>query len=231
VPAPTSALLRLVVLAAAIAAMLSGCAASSAAPASQPTGTPTAAEATPSSPPVPPRAVFLGDSYTVGVGASDPSLRWSSLVAAAAGWEEVNLGQVGTGYLTNGKSAFPNFAEMIPTAVGADPDIVVVAGGQNDIAVGLPDETVAIGTFYRELRDALPDARLIAVGPSYPVPFGDAEVVNTAVRDAAAAVGADYVDLLNPAVLLPEYVVPDSVHVNDAGHAAIAARVDAALGL
>ena len=38
------------------------------------------------------RAVFIGDSYTRGTGASSPALRWTSLVAAARGWQEQNLG-------------------------------------------------------------------------------------------------------------------------------------------
>lgn len=225
IPARTPRGLLLTAAVLALTAILGGCAGPSAAP------LPTASVVPVSTTPPPPRAAFLGDSYTLGVGASDPSLRWSSRVAVSAGWEEINLAQVGTGYVSNGRTGLRNLSEMIPTVAGFNPDIVVVAGGQNDIAQDARDEAVAVGAFFQDLRAALPSARIIAVGPSYPLVYADAEVVNAAVRDAAQAVGADYVDLLNPPVLAPEYLIPGSVHVNDSGHAAIASRVEASLGL
>lgn len=41
-------------------------------------------------------AVFYGDSVTAGVGATTSNLRWSSLVCAYKGWQEVNNGIAGT---------------------------------------------------------------------------------------------------------------------------------------
>jgi hypothetical protein len=46
------------------------------------------------------------------------------------------------------------------------------------------------------------------------------------VRDAALAVGADYVSLIAPTpVLTEDMFIADRAHVGDAGHAAIADRV------
>src|SRR5690606_5182268 len=42
-----------------------------------------------------PIAVFIGDSYTSGYGASIPTLAWASLVASGEGWKAVNRGRGG----------------------------------------------------------------------------------------------------------------------------------------
>jgi lysophospholipase L1-like esterase len=49
------------------------------------------------------------------------------------------------------------------------------------------------------------------------------------VQDAANSVKAKYVSLINPNVIDLAMILPDKVHVNDAGHKAIAERVLAAL--
>jgi len=46
-----------------------------------------------------PRVAFYGDSYTLGTGASDPSLRWSSIIWPAsgiAGWDSSAAGSART---------------------------------------------------------------------------------------------------------------------------------------
>lgn len=192
---------------------------------------------TPEAAVVAPRAVFIGDSYTQGTGASDKeTTRWTSLVAANKGWEQINLGRGGTGYVTTsgvngcGKEYCPSYPEMIAEAVAAQPDLVVVAGGQNDLRAmaDTPDVVIAgINTTYSSLRAALPGARIIAVGPSTASTVNNTVIaLDEAVKAAAAANGAEYISLLDPAVLTPEMIAPDGSHANDAGHAAIAARVE-----
>ena len=180
-------------------------------------------------------AVFLGDSYTQGFGASSPVTRWSTLVAQEAGWTEVNKGQGGTGYVTTagavncGHQHCPTYPDRVADVIAAAPDIVVVAGGQNDRWVLDTDPDLvhaAVDETFRHLRAGLPHARLIAVGPS------TAEPATTMITDldgwvhaAANRVDAEYVSLLDPRVIRADMVVADGVHVNDAGHRAIADRV------
>jgi lysophospholipase L1-like esterase len=194
-----------------------------------------AGETAPSIGPGDTAAVFLGDSYTEGWGASDPSRRWSALVADEADWVEVNRGQGGTGFVTTAGAGTcrmtecPTYVDRVRDVVDVRPDIVVIAGGQNDImALDSDPESVraAVVTTYEEIREGLPQARIIAVGPSMAQPGNELiEKMDGWVQAAAESVGADYVSLIDPVTIKPEMVSEDGVHVNDEGHRAIADRV------
>lgn len=184
-------------------------------------------------------AVFIGDSYSFGMGASAPALRWTTLVADHEGWIELNAARSGTGYLKAsggtlcGNEHCPNYLQVVPHVIRAEPGVVVVAGGQNDLGAFPARRAATIAAITRtfaDLRRGLPGARIIAVGPSTPWAITpDLIALDAAVRDAAAMVGAEYLSLIKPNVLVPAMISPDGVHVSDAGHAAIAARVIAAL--
>ncbi|WEO78041.1 SGNH/GDSL hydrolase family protein [Cryobacterium sp. SO2] len=233
------------ILAAVTAAVLSGLGGASAGtpllPSVTPSATPSVTPAptpspTPTSPPV---ALFLGDSYTLGRGASDPALRWTTLVASKAGWKEVNRGVGGSGYDTVsglvGCSAdyCPTYVTRAMDVITAHPDIVIISGGQNDrpMLAADPDAVhTAVNETYRLIRQGLPNARIIAVGPSTPEAATPAVIaLDSWVRAAATGVDAEYVSLLDPVVITAPMVAPDALHVNDAGHRAIAARVLAAV--
>ncbi|MCS5735584.1 SGNH/GDSL hydrolase family protein [Herbiconiux daphne] len=194
----------------------------------------------PSAPTASTKVVFIGDSYTHGTGASSEANRWTSIVSKAKGWSETNLGRGGTGYVTTsgingcGLEYCPTYDEMIPTALESQPDIVVVAGGQNDMGAWTAspsDVTAGISKTYGDIRGRFPDARIIAVGPST-VGAVSNEVVafDEAVQSAAASVNAEYISLIDPPVIEPSWVTVDGGHVTDSGHAAIAQRVLAAIG-
>ena len=185
--------------------------------------------------PAHPVAVFLGDSYTAGVGASTPASRWTTLVSEAAGWREKNLGRGATGYLTTadvngcGLEYCPSIEEMVRVAVEADPDVVVVSGGQNDYPIWTSRGAAvraAIDHTYGALRRALPSAEIYAVGPSTTGTVeGPVVEMDAAVQAAARRVHAHYVTLIRPDVIVPGMVLADGGHVDDDGHAAIAGRV------
>ncbi len=180
-------------------------------------------------------AVFLGDSYTQGVGAGSPEARWASVVAATEGWREVNLGRGGTGYLATagaegcGQPYCPNYLQTLPDVLSAAPDVVVVAGGQNDLAAFGSEPAVVVAQIdatFRALRTALPWVTIIAVGPSSPGEAGEStRALDAEVRRGAEAADAVYVSLLDPPAITKDMVLPDGAHVGDAGHAAIAGRV------
>ncbi|MBC7764057.1 MAG: SGNH/GDSL hydrolase family protein [Candidatus Saccharibacteria bacterium] len=181
-------------------------------------------------------AVFIGDSYTQGVGASGPESRWVTLVARMEGWEPHNLGRSGTGYLAAGAPSecghlkCLNYVETIPLVVAAKPDFVFVSGGQSDFETFLKDPRSvirAIDTTYTSLRAGLPDTPIYAIGPSTTETATKQNLeFDNAVRSAAARVGATYVSLLQPNVIKPTFIAADRAYVNDAGFAAIAARVE-----
>ncbi|WP_415976041.1 SGNH/GDSL hydrolase family protein [Rhodococcus sp. 077-4] len=184
-----------------------------------------------------PLAVFFGDSYVSGAGASDLDKRWTSLVAADKFWTEENIGIGSTGYALAapgcGAERCGSFEEMAGYVVTLGPPIVVVGGGSNDFAEFVRDPTGVVNSIYNTmgtLRTGLPTARIIAVGPSS---AGDVPPFATAyegvIRDAVNAVRGEFVSLTDPDVIDENMLVPDGVHVGDSGHAAIARAVEQAL--
>lgn len=189
-----------------------------------------------------PVVAFMGDSYTAGTGASDTDHRFATLVAVKEGWDAQDFGQGGTGYtvaLTDaatakiacGGSTCPSYPEMIPKVAAARPDIVVVSGGRNDAGVPTNAEATAIRDFYKKLRGALPDAKIIATSPiwdSSPPP-ASLTPMQAAVKSAVQSVKGTYLDIGEPLKGHRDWIIADGVHPNDEGHAAIAAAIEAGL--
>ena len=115
--------------------------------------------------------------------------------------------------------------------VGLNPSVVVLAAERGSTNENSPDAAATTNAALAALRVGLPDATLIVVGPAALTGMIDTRAVDldSAVRAAAARVGATYVSLLEPNVLDPSMVASDGVSVNEAGHAAIAVRVKTAL--
>ncbi len=184
-------------------------------------------------------ALFIGDAYTAGVGASSGAARWTSLVAAERGWLELNLGRSGTGYLAQpptsvcGYSVCPPFPAMALRAVEEHPDVVVVSGGQNDTILAAGDPWIAreaIASTFATIRAGLPEAEIIGVGPKPIWGVSDRLLfIEREVREAVAAVCGTFVSLIDPGVLQESFMLDNGIHVNDEGHRAIARRVLAAM--
>ncbi|AQA01247.1 hypothetical protein BVC93_01080 [Mycobacterium sp. MS1601] len=176
-----------------------------------------------------PVVAFIGDSYTWGSGASTPDKRWTSLVADKMGWLEFNVGEGGTGYLKTFENR-PNYFGQLDEISALRPDIVVVAGGQNDqtmLTANRNELFAGVSHFFVQLRSRMPRARIIGIGPSFPDALTPERYnFDQVVRDAVRAVGGEFVSLIRPTpVLDPAMLAPDHVHVGDAGHAAIASRI------
>jgi lysophospholipase L1-like esterase len=174
------------------------------------------------------RAVFVGDSYTAGAGATDSSVSFARLATDRMGWDLVNLGRGGTSYLATSDAAgcglayCPNYVEMIPTVAAADPDVVVISGGRND-TMG-PEVAAQIERLYTELRAAVPDAQILALSPladDDAAPPGFARMGAT-IKASVEETGGSYLDLGQPLAGRPELISDDGIHPNDKGHAAIA---------
>jgi lysophospholipase L1-like esterase len=183
-----------------------------------------------------PRAVFFGSSTTVGAGASEAGRRWTALVSARLGWTEVNRGLGGSTLAERGgpiPSAERRWREAV---VAARPDVVVVQYGANDVLSAVPLGGAAEpGTFRHGaravlggLREALPGVPLVVVEPQ-PAPgtAGTRAAYDAALAEAALEAGATLVRA-GQAFPAGEHAV-DHIHVDDGGHAALAAHVAGAL--
>jgi lysophospholipase L1-like esterase len=180
-----------------------------------------------------PRVAFYGDSYTLGTGASEPSLRWSSIICAERGWQEFNPSVNGLGFVNN--RATDGEGDLPALVIANNPGIVFITMGLNDnFSYDRASNQIRlrITEDFTRLATALPDARFIVVEPFW---YTDqrpesVEVIIGWVRDAAAAIGADYIPGASHWIEgHPEWMASDGLHPNDAGYAAMAARMDAEL--
>ncbi|MCS5735635.1 SGNH/GDSL hydrolase family protein [Herbiconiux sp. CPCC 203386] len=184
-----------------------------------------------------PLVAFYGDSYTLGTGASDPALRWSTTICADRGWTEFNPSVNGLGFVNNRASTPPDYldSDEIPQIIARDPDIVFVTMGLND-NFSMPERADAIqnaiATDFTTLVAALPDARIIVVEPFWYTddrPPSVQTVIDWVDREAAA-IGADRVpDASQWLRGHPEWMAADGLHPDDQGYAEMARRMDAAL--
>jgi len=185
-----------------------------------------------------PVAVFLGDSYTAGAGASEPAKSAPYLLAQHYDWRAVMLARSATGYISAvdpgqvwcGLAHCPSYTESIPDTAAASPDVVIVNGGRNELSIsGTPAWIQGVSDFFTELHRAVPHAKIIATSPIWdddPTP-PEIATMGQVVRQAVTTVGGIYVDLGEPLLGRPDLVASDGVHPNDAGNAAIAAAFEA----
>lgn len=179
----------------------------------------------------PPEAVFIGDSYTAGVGSDGPD--WPTVVADALGWKAVNMAAGGTGYATEagpkgcGKEHCGAYLEQSTTITGK-PDIIVVAGGRNDAKDAIGPAALKL---FTSLRTEHPDAKIIALSPwtDDDAPDDTFTAKVTAVEKAAAEAGIAYIDTGQPFVGHADLISPDGIHPNAAGYARLAGVLVTAL--
>jgi hypothetical protein len=88
------------------------------------------------------RVAFYGDSYTLGTGASEPSLRWSTVVCDQRGWSEFNPSVNGLGFINN-RSIF-GIGDAPSQVIDDDPEIVFITMGLNRDRRGLHPGCVAL---------------------------------------------------------------------------------------
>ena len=179
-----------------------------------------------------PVVAFYGDSYTLGTGASDPAKRWSSIICRERGWNEVNPSTNGLGFVNNRSL---QSVDELDTVIAAHPNIVIVTMGLND-NFSMPEHAAdiqsAIRADFSRLAKELPNARIVVVEPFWytderPTSLG--EIIGW-VKAGAARIDADYLPGASHWIEgHPEWMASDGLHPNDAGYAAMAEKMDAAL--
>jgi lysophospholipase L1-like esterase len=172
-----------------------------------------------------PLVAFLGDSWTVGVGATDLH-GYAARTAEQLGWRYRNLGVSGSGYSLPGPyDSF--YAERIESVALSRPDVVVVQGSLNERRSNRTALQTAATSTLADLRAAVdPGTPILVIGASYNPGTPDATIdwINAAVARAATQAGLPFVD---PAELTwtdpgDPSVWADSIHPNDRGHQLIA---------
>lgn len=147
-----------------------------------------------------PTVGFIGDSYSGGSADVPPASTIDRVASRRLGVRSVSSAQGGTGYVTDGKNNSPansvfGSAERVGRIVQAAPDAVAVVGGLNDEGKDLAQVAAAVKKCLADLREGLPDAPIVVVGPQ---PSGGARTVGgtfadlvKATADAVASCGVD----------------------------------------
>lgn len=214
-------LLNRVALAAAAMMVLSGCS-STVAPSAQPDTDDTR-----------PLVAFYGDSYTLGTGASDLSVRWSTQLAELRGWREFNPSVNGLGFINN-RRVFAD-TDLPALIIDQRPDIVIVTMGLNDtfsFDARAAEIEQQIDTDLTRLTGALPEARIVVVEPFWYRPDrpDSLEAIIGWVRDAAERYDLPFIAGASTWIAgAPGLMARDGLHPNDEGYALMFREMDAAL--
>jgi lysophospholipase L1-like esterase len=173
------------------------------------------------------RYLSLGDSYTIGTGASDDTHAWPSIIAARLGAELTNPA-------VNGYTTLDLIRDELPLVDSVQPDLVSVLIGVNDLVQGRSTEQ------YREslseIYEAVKGRRVIAVSiPTWSyVPaaagFGGKDRVdrltrlfNDIARVEATHRGFTWVDIGEASTSgmgTEGWIASDNLHPGDAQYAA-----------
>ena len=173
------------------------------------------------------RYLALGDSYTIGTGASSEEHAWPSIIASRLGAELTNPA-------VNGYTTLDLIRHELPLFGRLQPDLVTVLIGVNDLVQGRPPD--AYRGSLRTIYDAIKASRVVAVSiPTWSyVPaaaeFGGAErvdrltqVFNEVAREESQARGFRWVDLGPVSISgigTKAWIASDQLHPGDAQYAA-----------
>ncbi|WP_263091928.1 SGNH/GDSL hydrolase family protein [Curtobacterium sp. RIT-PI-V] len=181
--------------------------------------------------------LIVGDSYTTGRGSTSGVHGWAQDLAADRDWKATIDGYPGTGYVDTGRtgSSHYTFGPRLERHATTDaPQLVIVQGSQNDWLVDSSTLQARVEQTLRAAEQTWPDAVVVALGPSAPMPRAKANVgVAASVSAGAAAAGVPFIDPLAgqwfTAANSPGYAAIDGGHLNDAGYQYMAERVSDSL--
>jgi lysophospholipase L1-like esterase len=183
-------------------------------------------------------SLWFGDSIVQGCCRTAPSsLNMAQVASKSLGWQVPQVqGFPGTGYTTKATVkgvTRPAYADNIAQYVDdAHYRVVIVAGGNNDARKGFSPEDfrAAVRATLQHVRHALPDAKLVVVGPYSPDGTGYTDQ-RTIEREEAARAGALFIDGIAPGWFKGQsaLLAKDGFSPNDAGQAYLGIRVAAEL--
>lgn len=113
----------------------------------------------------PAKILFLGDSIALGVGASSPKNRFSTVLTCSLNeigdrlFTEINMAVSGSTMVQSG------YPVILSKAIAEKPDVFIVQHGVNDNAIGnsLAEYLWAYRETVRAVKKALPDAMIVCL--------------------------------------------------------------------
>jgi len=160
---------------------------------------------------------ILGDSYSIPNTTGD---HWPALLAFDRRWYLADFASGGTGYVQgNAEKGKLPFGAKIDQVVAVNPEVVIIAGGRNDVSYPL-EVRDATRELYAQLRDRLPDAKVVVIGPIMDnrPPSETAVNVNDRIRSAAEQYKLPFIDALTENWLSdPTLLKEDGMHPTPAG--------------
>lgn len=177
-------------------------------------------------PSVPVRAFFVGDSYTAG-SAMDSGKQWPDYLAEEHGWIATDLGVGGSGYAVDGLDG-TRYADRIEPSGIDTADLVMISGGLNDISKAPSASVSAAVVDTLQLIDeaASTEATVVVLSPFIVSQSERAKRMEAALTDAAAQIGAEYLQVSDFLLDNPQYIGDDGTHPTDEGHRALARFID-----
>ncbi|HXB04887.1 MAG TPA: SGNH/GDSL hydrolase family protein [Candidatus Acidoferrum sp.] len=180
----------------------------------------------------------LGDSYTIGTGASTPARAWPSIIAERLRHhtgQEVEL----TNPAVNGFTTVDLIRRELAEVRRLKPDLVTILIGVNDLVRDIPPDSyrATLVRIYDEIaKDKAPDGRVFAVSiPNWSVvpaarEYGDPEGIrdltdsfNDIAREEAEKRGFGWIDITAASLSglgTPGWIASDGLHPGDEQYAA-----------
>lgn len=179
-----------------------------------------------------PEALFVGASYTAGLGAQPATEGYAYQTAALLGWRAEVDGEPGTGYLNAGPhGGSPYLARLRVLIPPATPDIIVFQSGRNDIGYPLGELHDAVRTAVDEAHSRWPSAKVVILGAipaDLPLTPGILSVEST-LAQAARDADAPFIDPIaqNWITATNEHRYTGAVpqHPSNTGYAYLASRL------
>lgn len=189
-----------------------------------------------------PMAIFLGDSFTEGVGGT----RYGGYVSTAgrvAGLDARPSGMGGTGIVNDfgGQDGRVKFRDRLyRDVIALKPDVVVIAGGANDTLM-VANGTVTPSQYrseydalIQEIKRGLPEAKIVVLGPfcpGTPSSYTGMTQIRDLNRAAARAAGVPFIDVFYFTDATSDRYTndDDDFHLNDAGYEYLGKKLGADL--
>jgi lysophospholipase L1-like esterase len=179
-------------------------------------------------------SLWFGDSIVQGCCRTNPSsLNMAEMAAATLGWQKPQVqGFPGTGYVKTAKVkgvTLPAYDKNIGQYLaGSHYKVVIIAGGNNDAQGAFSPVAfrTAVRSTLQQVRTALPDARLVVVGPYSPNSTGFAPQ-RLIEREEAARAKATFIDGIAGGWFkgLSQVIAKDGYSPNDTGQAYLGIRM------
>lgn len=178
------------------------------------------------------KLLFVGASYTVGLGATTPNAGYAPVLAANLDRRYTVAAVSGTGFLNPGPHHQGTFGQRIAKLPGdLDPRVVVIQGGRNDQGYAQQALQAAVRSTITLAQHRFSHAQVVVMGPIPAAVPVTPRLLQT--RDIVAAgarqTGAGFVDPIAQGWITEDnerrYAGRVPAHPNDAGYRYIAGRL------